>query len=400
MSLFFAEICGKIYVESHDNDAALGCGWNTGETMKRTLALLLAIATLAALFAACGGETPLQTTAAAVTSPTANTTAPSQSLATEPAATSAPQQTSAASATEVTATTAATTAPPMASKVALLYIPFDLELPDTFELPYIGELDVPILLSGLAGLTGWNCDVTKVDIFSDTARIDLSAASLPFSYDQLPHNETFFLPTYADTVFLFLDAVAQTLTKNLGLSGVIFTQDGGQPLVLERLHAAVELFPPDTLYRGSAYYRAQLLDDPYDNVGGYPMVQLASGLTVVYPNGFTVESETDTELRVSAEDRVFLTFRSFELTDEVLITAEQKMKEWASRMTVVEAQSFTEHGYNVSGTYSDYLFAIVGHMMPEKMQYCEIMFMYAADVDFVDMETVIAELTAALVKYN
>ena len=124
-------------------------------------------------------------------------------------------------------------------------------------------------------------------------------------------------------MFLFLDSLAQTLTQNLALSGVIFTQNGGEPLALERLYTSVELFPADTLYRGSAYYRALLLDDPYSNNDGYPMLQLAGGMTLLYPNGFTVENETDTEVLVSAEDQVFITFRALPLDGEVLVVGEK-----------------------------------------------------------------------------
>ncbi|MBE6953400.1 MAG: hypothetical protein E7452_07605 [Ruminococcaceae bacterium] len=371
--------------------------------MKRLSAVMLVIALLASLVAGCGAEEPAASTAATQTT---TATVPPQTSATTVAtsavtttATTAATDAASDSSTAQTTTTAQTTSP-VALNSATLYIPFDLSEPDAFALPYTGTLDVPILLSGIASLTGWNCDVTKVDIFSGTARIDLAPTSLPFAYDTHMPNETFFLPTYADTVFLFLDSIAQTLTQNLNLSGVIFTQDGGQPLTLERLYTSVELFPADTIYRGSAYYRALLLDDPYSNTSGYPMLQLAGGMTILYPNGFSVENETDTEVLVSAEDRVFITYRAYPLADEALVASEKKMSEWAMTFSAVEEQSFDEVGYLVRGTIGPYRVCVCGYMAPIKAQYFEVMFMYEPDVDFVDMEKVIADLSYALTKYN
>ncbi|MBR5519486.1 MAG: hypothetical protein IKU55_02090 [Clostridia bacterium] len=360
--------------------------------MKRMLALLLATVMVLAMLAACGS---------------ADDPAVSDTQTTSVTSTSLPQTTALVTTadTDVVTGTAQTTAPaqttsPIAKNEATLYIPFDLEQPDTFALPYTGELDASILLSGLALLTGWNCDVAKVDIFSDTARIDFALTALPFSYDQLTRNDTFFLTTYADTVFLFLDSIAKTLTENLKLNGVIFTQNGGNVLDLPRLYTSVELFPADTLYRGSAYYRALLLDDPYSNSGGYPMLQAAGGMTVLYPNGFTVESETDTEIVVSAEDRVFITYRAYELVDEMAVASAIKSNDWAERMTTVAEKEILETGYLVTGTMGPYCMHVYGYMAPIKGQYFEVSFMYEEGVDFVDMTRVIEELSFALTKYN
>ena len=374
--------------------------------MKRLLAIVLAVAMLTALAAGCGTDEPVATTennqiTTAASTPKPQTSAPQAPAATTVVTTAATTvQATVSETTSAAMTTAATTTSPVAVGSATLYIPFDVAEPETYALPYTGALDASILLYGIASLTGWNCDVTKVDVFSGTARIDLAPTSLPFAYDLHTPNETFFLPTYADTVFLFLDSLAQTLTQNLGLNGVIFTQNGGQPLTLDRLYTSVELFPADTLYRGSAYYRALLLDDPYSNNDGYPMLQLAGGMTLLYPNGFTVENETDTEVLVSAEDQVFITFRALPLDGEVLVVGEKKVAEWGKTLGTVDEQQFDEVGYLVHGALGAYRLCIVGYMAPIKAQYFEITFMYDPAVDFVDMEKLIEDLSYALRKYN
>ena len=369
--------------------------------MKRLLAVVLALAMLAGFAAGCGTEEPVATTVNTQITTTASTPAPQTSVPQTTAVTTVTTTAVTSTATTAESTSAAvTTTSPVAVGSATLYIPFDVAEPATYALPYTGTLDASILLYGIASLTGWNCDVTKVDVFSGTARIDLAPTSLPFAYDLHTQNETFFLPTYADTVFLFLDSLAQTLTQNLGLNGVIFTQNGGEPLTLERLYTSVELFPADTLYRGSAYYRALFLDDPYSNNDGYPMLQLAGGMTLLYPNGFTVENETDTEVLVSAEDQVFITFRALPLDGEVLVVGEKKTAEWSQKLGTVEEQQFDEVGYLVRGELGAYRLCIFGYMAPIKAQYFEITFMYDPEVDFVDMEKVIEDLSYAIKKYN
>ena len=362
--------------------------------------MLLSVALLC--LTACGGATEPQITTEATLTATTTVTEASTNETTSTTSTTSAEPTESLQ-------TDATTAP---SGAAELYIAFDLEEPDTYELPYTGTLDAAMLLQGLAGLTGWNCDVNKIEILSDTARVDLAETSLPFTYDGQRPNETFFLSTYADTVFLFLDSINQTLTKNLGLSGVIFTQNEGEPLHLERLYSSVELFPADTLYRGSAYYRALLQDDPYSNLNGYPMIQLEGGMTLLYPNGFNIDGETDTEFRVSAEDQVFITYCSYPLevedttgrnrTPEQMAEAQalESVTAWRAYMSEVSEETYSAAGYEIHGKVGAYNYHVTGFMAPVKSAYYEVRILYEDDVSFVDMETIIRDLSYALSKYN
>ena len=364
--------------------------------MKQRRILFVLTILICCFLTACGGNTPPLETSDGSTTYSEPTTPPDSQETTSAAPSTSTQ-------------TSDSTAPEAAAK---LYVAFDLEQPDTYDLPYTGTLDAAALLQGLSRLTGWNCDVNRVEILSGTARIDLAPTSLPFAYDDQQRNDPFFLSTYVDTVFLFLDSVNQTLTQNLGLTGVIFTQNGGEPLQLDQLFTTVELFPADTIYRSSAYYRALLQDDPYSNANGYPMVQLAGGMTLLYPNGFNIDGETDTEFRVSAEDRVFLVYRSYALetedttgagrTPEQLAEAQAKksMEQWSSYMSEVSEQSYTSAGYELDGKVGSYRFHATGFMAPVKSAYYEVTFMYEEDIPFVNMETVVQDISFALSKYN
>lgn len=397
----------------------------------RILLPLMALAVLAA----CDSGSPAETTAAATTAATstvsyissANTvpvstadshqTSPTETTAdttaTSPADTTADVTTEATTeaTTDVTAetsadpteTTSETTSETSECNEVFLYIPFNLDEPESYPLPCIGEPDASILLQGLAGLTGWNCDVNSVEILGDTARVDLAQASLPLSYDGSAETSTFFPGGYADTVFLFLDSVERTLVENLNVTGVIFTQGCGQTLTLEKLNTTLELFPKDTLYRGSLYYRTLLNDDP--QIHGYPLIQLAGGMTLMYPNGYNIDLEHEDEFRVSNEQGTVICYRTYPISKGTgpEMVARQNVKNWVEGMDSVDEQFSSPDEYRVDARLGEYRFLVVGVLSSDETRWLEITFLYECDyaASTVDpMDQIISDLTEALKAYN
>ena len=352
---------------------------------KQRLMLSALSALMLLTMTACGKGTPSETTVSS--QPPATTSAPATLPYTTPPVSE-------------------TTAPEGEAK---LYIVFDQEQPDVYDLPSTGTVDAAVLLQGLSALTGWNCDVNKVEILSGMARVDLAKTALPFVYDERTSN-SFTGATYADTVFLFLDSIQQTLMKNLALSGVIFTQDGGQPLQLDRLRASVELFPADTAYRGSAYYRALLQDDePNVETGDYEMVQLAGGMTILTPKGFLADGETDSEYHLTYEEGgkiAAIIWRAHELPSEPTPeqAAEQQIQDALVRethyMTEVLWQTSSTAGYELDGFLGTYRYHVTGFMAPVKSAYYEVIFLYDDQMTGVDMPTIVRDLSYALSHYN
>lgn len=363
--------------------------------LRRMLPILLA----AVLLAGCGTDTPVQETS--VSSSTGTSAVPTTSpTSSAPATTPAPE----------------TTAP---SGEAKIYIVFDLEAPDIYELPNTGTLDASVLLQGIARLTGWNCDVNHVEILSGIARVDLAETSLPFTwtahsvYDS-SGSDRFYCPTYVDTVFLFLDSIQQTLMKNLALSGVIFTQNDGQPLQLSRLQSAVELFPADTAYRGSSYYRALLQDTPEFSTDEYELLQLACGMTVLCPMSFQPDGEGDAEYHMVYEqgDRIAtIVWHEYPLEiisddgEALLRESQQLLAGWLDRLTATDTQTATSSGYELDGAIGTYRCHVTGFLAPVYSAYYEVVLLYdpalSDETDsFPGMETIVRDLSYALSHYN
>lgn len=363
--------------------------------LRRILPVLLAVV----LLAGCNAETPLPEPSGS--SSTTSSAEPVTSLTTP----------------GTTVTTPGTTAP---SGEASLYIVFDLEQPQIYELPNTGILDVAVLLQGLSGLTGWNCDVNHVEILSGIARVDLAQTSLPFAWTGQEQGD-FFCSTYVDTVFLFLDSIQQTLMNNLALTGVIFTQNDGQPLQLDRLHASVELFPADTAYRGSSYYRALLLDTSEFTTDEYELLQLACGMTVLSPNSFQPDGEGDTEYHMvyEQEDQIAtIVWHEYALEtvsdDSVVMLQESQrlLTVWLDHLTAMgsvtsaDIQTATSSGYELDGTIGTYRLHVTGFLAPVQSAYYEVVFLYDPALSngtpdaFPGMETIVRDVSYALSHYN
>lgn len=368
--------------------------------LRRILPMLLAVV----LLAGCSAETPLP--------------APSESSS----ATSSAEPVTSLTTPGTSATNPGTTAP---SGEASLYIVFDLEQPQIYELPNTGILDASVLLQGLSGLTGWNCDVNHVEILSGIARVDLAQTALPFTWTGQEQGD-FFCSTYVDTVFLFLDSIQRTLMNNLALAGVIFTQNDGQTLQLDRLHAAVELFPADTAYRGSSYYRALLMDssefttDEYE----YEMLQLACGMNVWCPKCFQPDGEGDTEYHMVYEqgDQIAtIVWHEYMMEpvpdDSVLSVAmlelsQQLLTVWIDHLTAMgsvtstDSQTATSDGYELDGTIGTYRIHVTGFLVPARMAYYEVVFLYDPALSngtpdsFPGMETIVRDVSYALSHFN
>ncbi len=369
--------------------------------LRRMLPILLA----AVLLAGCSTDTPVQETS--VSSSAGTSAVPTTSLTSTPPAT----------------TPAPVTTPP--SGEAQIYIVFDQEAPDVYPLPNTGTLDASVLLQGIARLTGWNCDVNHVEILSGIARVDLAETALPFTWTgeaERDHDSSanFYAPSYVDTVFLFLDSIQQTLMKNLGLSGVIFTQNDGQPLRLNRLQSAVELFPADTAYRGSSYYRALLLDTPEFSTDEYELVQLACGMTVLCPKSFQPDGEGDAEYHMVYEqgDQIAtIVWHEYPLnisaddSEALLQESKRLLAGWRDHLTAMDSvtwtdtQTATDSGYMLDGAIGTYRCHVTGFLAPVHSAYYEVVLLYdpalsEATDSFPGMETIVRDLSYALSHYN
>ena len=69
-------------------------------------------------------------------------------------------------------------------------------------------------------------------------------------------------------------------------------------------------------------------------------------------------------------------------------------------MSEVAEQTYSAAGYELDGKVGAYRFHVTGFMAPVKSAYYEVTFMYEEDIPFVDMETVVQDISFALRKYN
>ncbi len=145
-------------------------------------------------------------------------------------------------------------------KTGILYVNFsngtseDPEDIKEYEFSYTGELTVEIIAQELTALTGLNFALSDVTLENVGAYIDWSPeSSLIADLNDFTFKDNFSFPDSNSLVWFMLDSLNDSVIKNLSVSAVHYTSDGGRELMIPSIfpHATFEV---GAAYQGSAYY--------------------------------------------------------------------------------------------------------------------------------------------------
>ncbi len=186
----------------------------------KKLCILLTLAMLICLFAACG-----------------STSSPDAPTSSKPAESS--QNTAESS-----------------SQTDILYAVFSAEDVKEYPIKYTGaKKNAEELAHELSKLTGLDFTITASQT-EDGWIVDWSADStLIAGLDDREQKKEFHFFDADSLNWFMMDSLWRTLTENLDTETVYYTMDGGRELVLEKMSPAKE-FPSDAPYMGSEFYFA------------------------------------------------------------------------------------------------------------------------------------------------
>ena len=207
--------------------------------MKR-LSILLALAILVCLFAACG-STPAS---AAPSSAAASAPASSAAASSEAPASSKPAESSQSAAES--------------SHTNILYAVFYSNNVKEYPVTYTGaKKTAEELAQELTKLTGLDFTITASKA-NDGLIVDWAADStLIAGLDDREQKEEFFFYDADSLRWFMMDSLWRTLTENLDAENIYYTMDGGRELAFREMYrelSPVNVFPSDIPYLGSAFY--------------------------------------------------------------------------------------------------------------------------------------------------